>query len=79
MTSPPHGGGLTLNISMNDNSLDLELALSVAPQFRVNTPEAQATVKTIKDAVSHWQDIALKLKIPRREIETMTPAITNLT
>ncbi|MEI8245485.1 MAG: HipA domain-containing protein [Lentisphaerota bacterium] len=73
----PHGGGLTLNISMNDNSLDFELALSVAPQFRVNTTEAQATVKTIKDAVSRWQDIALKLKIPRREIETMAPAITS--
>ena len=71
----PHSGGLTLNISMNDNSLDFELALSVAPQFRVNTTEAQATVKTIKDAVSHWQDIALNLKIPRREIETMAPAI----
>ncbi|MCX6983388.1 MAG: HipA domain-containing protein [Lentisphaerae bacterium] len=70
----PHGIGLALNISMDDNSLDFELALSVAAQFRVKIPQAQDTVKKIKRVVSHWKDTALKLKIPRREIESMTPA-----
>jgi len=47
------------------------LALSVAAQFRVNIPQAQNTVKKV---VNHWQETASKLKIPRREIESMTPA-----
>ena len=70
----PHGTGLTLNISMEDNSLDFELALSVAPQFRVKISQAQEIVRTVKRAVSYWQETALKLKIPRREIENMTQA-----
>lgn len=70
----PHGVGLALNISMDDNSQDFELALSVAAQFRVKIPQAQDTVEKIKRVVSHWKDTALVLKIPRREIESMTPA-----
>ncbi|MEI6424961.1 MAG: HipA domain-containing protein [Lentisphaerota bacterium] len=70
----PHGTGLTLNISMEDNSLDFELALSVAPQFRVKISQAQEIIRTVKRAVSYWQETALKLKIPRREIENMTQA-----
>ncbi len=70
----PHGSGLSLNISTDDNSLDFELALSVAPQFRVDMQQAQEIVTKIKDVVSHWYEIAPKLKITRTEIESMTPA-----
>jgi len=70
----PHGSGLSLNISTDDNSMDFELALSVAPQFRVNISQAQETVMTIRRVVSHWHEIAQKLKISRTEIESMTPA-----
>jgi serine/threonine-protein kinase HipA len=70
----PHSNGLTLNISMEDNSLDFELALSIAPQFRVNIEQAETTVKTIKNAVASWRETAQKLKISRLEIENMAPA-----
>lgn len=36
----PDGTGLTLNISEDDNSLDLKLALSVASYFRLRPAEA---------------------------------------
>ena len=45
----PNGGGLSLNISMDDNSLDFELALSVAAQFHVKISHAQDTVKKLKE------------------------------
>jgi serine/threonine-protein kinase HipA len=70
----PHGSGLALNISAEDNSLDFKLALSVAPQFRVNISQAEEAVMKIKRIVSHWHEIALKLKIQRTEIESMAPA-----
>src|SRR4249919_1840838 len=36
-----YGRGLSLNISEKDNSLDLDLALSVAPYFRVTKQKAK--------------------------------------
>lgn len=70
----PHGSGMSLNISLDDNSPDFNLALSVAPMFRVKIPQAQKIINDIKRIVSQWRDIALKLKIPRSEIENMAPA-----
>ena len=70
----PHGYGLSLNISMDDNSLDFELALSIAPQFRLTLLEAKKQIDSIKNITSHWHEIALKFKVHRREIERMTVA-----
>jgi len=70
----PDGSGLALNISMDDNSLDFALALSIAPQFRVKLPQAREIIDQVKTSVSHWQEIAAQLKIPRSEIENMAPA-----
>ena len=74
----PGGHGLALNISTSDNSLNIDLALSVAPQFRVKMPQAKETVTKIGRIVSHWREIALKLKIHRAEIENMTPAFRGI-
>ena len=70
----PRGNGLALNISMDDNSLDFELALSVAPLFRVKTPSAHESVRAATRIVGQWRDTAFKLKIPRGEIDGMAPA-----
>jgi len=70
----PSGGGLSLNISENDNALDFDLALSIAPQFRLNTAQARDRVATIRETVSHWRELALKQKLPRMEIDTMASA-----
>ena len=73
----PRGSGLSLNISMDDNSLDFNLVLSVAEQFRLNMSQAKDQLTNIKDIVSHWREIALKLKISRIEIEDMALAFCN--
>jgi len=54
MNANPQGNGLTLNISENDNSLDPELALSVAKYFRLKPLEANAIFDRVKGAVSKW-------------------------
>lgn len=72
----PHGNGLRLNISENDNSLDVELALSVAPLFRLNYKEAKEMANKISGAVSSWQKLAIDLKIPRLEQELMKAAFS---
>ncbi len=69
-----NGNGLALNISMEDNSLDYDLALSIAPQFRLSIQQAAGRLNRIKTVVSSWEDRALKLNIPRREIRNMSPA-----
>ncbi|MCK4981320.1 MAG: type II toxin-antitoxin system HipA family toxin [Victivallaceae bacterium] len=70
----PRGSSLSLNISMDDNSLDFELALSVAEQFRLNISQAKEQLNDIKYIVNHWREIASKFKISRHEIENMTLA-----
>jgi serine/threonine-protein kinase HipA len=63
------GTGLKLNISENDNALDLELALAVAPFFRLNQSQAKHITEEIKAVVSTWQIVANKYKIGRNEQE----------
>lgn len=68
------GTGLKLNISENDNALDLDLALEVAPFFRVNQPQAKRITTEIKAVVSTWQTVANKYKIGRNEQEMINRA-----
>jgi serine/threonine-protein kinase HipA len=74
MNANPQGNGLTLNISESDNSLDPELALSVAVHFRLKPAEAKAILEQVKNGVSQWPQIAMKYKLSRREQENMAPA-----
>jgi serine/threonine-protein kinase HipA len=70
----PKGTGLKLNISLHDNSLDLGLALEVAPFFRLPTTEAQATIKEVVKAVSKWRQVSSKYNVSRQEQERMSGA-----
>lgn len=71
------GKGLTLNISETDNSLDFDLALSVAKYFRVNTKRAGEILKEVKKSVTGWRKIATAYKIPRDEQELMESAFAD--
>ena len=73
----PRGSGLSLNVSMDDNSLDFELALSVATQFRLNPEQAKEYLANIKNVVSNWREIAFRFKISAVEIENMTLAFSS--
>ena len=63
------GTGLKLNISENDNSLDLGLALEVSPYFRIKKERAPQIIQEVKSAVSNWKGIAKDLGISNQEIE----------
>jgi serine/threonine-protein kinase HipA len=70
----PDAHGLKLNVNAVDNALDMNLALSVAPEFRISPKEAKAAVKQITSTVKRWRKIANGLKIARAEQERMAPA-----
>jgi len=74
INSVPTGTGLTLNISDNDNSLNLELALEVADYFRVETKRATEIIESIRNVVNSWRSIASKYGLSRREQEIISPA-----
>ncbi len=70
------GKGLTLNISETDNSLDFDLALSVAKYFRVTSKRANEILQQVKKSVAGWRKIAVKYKIPRDEQELIESAFS---
>jgi serine/threonine-protein kinase HipA len=63
------GTGLKLNISDEDNSLDLNLAMDVSEFFRLTEKRANEIIDEVLNAVGHWQDIANKYGISRVEQE----------
>lgn len=71
MNAIENGSGLTLNIDENDNSLSIELALEVAPYFRLNPNKAQEIVDHILKVISNWRELAKKIGVSRSEMERM--------
>ena len=68
------GTGLSLNISENDNALDLNLALSVAPYFRLDEKKVNTIIEQIKNSVSNWRSVATDIGISRQEQDIMKSA-----
>lgn len=69
-----YGKGLSLNISDNDNSLDIDLALDVARHFRLDDTKAADIVAQVKNVVNSWRSLAIKYKIPKAEQDRMSAA-----
>ena len=68
------GVGLKLNISEDDNALDLDLALSVAPYFRIKKEESEIIINEIQVVVSQWKKYANTYGISRLEQENKADA-----
>ncbi len=68
------GTGLKLNISDDDNALDLDLAMEVHEYFRLDGKRTSDIIKTVKSSVRKWSDIANKYGISRAEQELKAPA-----
>jgi len=66
--------GLALNIDMDNNGRDIELAISVGPLFRLNDKEMRDIVEEVETSVAQWRDVAKEIGIPRGEQALMTPA-----
>ncbi len=63
------GTGLKLNISEDDNALDLNLAIEVCPYFRLKKERAVQIIAEVKDAVQNWRTVATKYGISNAEQE----------
>lgn len=68
------GGGLSLNISKDDNRQDLGLVLSVAHYFRLSDDRANEIVQEVLSVIKRWPELAKKLSIPSREVGLMKSA-----
>ncbi|MCH7657887.1 MAG: HipA domain-containing protein [Bacteroidetes bacterium] len=70
------GSGLSLNITEDDNSLDLKLALEIAEYFRLNNKRANEIIKQIKESIQHWREISIEYGIPKTEQDLMSRAFS---
>jgi serine/threonine-protein kinase HipA len=68
------GGGLSLNISRDDNSASLDLARSVAPTFRIGEERREEIIAEVTGAVRHWHERAKQLNLPASEVSIMKRA-----
>ncbi len=73
-----YGRGLTLNISEEDNSLDFDLALSVAKYFRLKIEKADEIIEQVRKATSSWRALSKKYNIPTSEQDLMAQAFEHI-
>ena len=74
LNATPFGTGLSLNITENDNSLSLDLALEVKSHFRLSAAEANKIMSEVRSSVNCWREAARRLGISRGEQELMSPS-----
>jgi len=72
----PHGYGLSLNISENDNRLDTNIALKSARYFRVDQNEGMSIITNIKAIISNWPKTADKYGLSEYEKRSMKTAFS---
>lgn len=70
------GTGLSLNISEDDNSLDLDLAMEVHQYFRLSENDANQIIQEVRGAVKEWRNLTVKYNISRTEQELMASAFS---
>lgn len=66
--------GLALNIDMDNNALDFDVAKSVGEFFRLDEKNMDHIIAEVMDSVSQWEKIANKIGISRNERENMRGA-----
>ena len=66
--------GLSLNIDLELNALDFDLARSVGEYFNLNNEEMDATIEEVHEAVSKWKNLATKMGIPSAQRRLMEAA-----
>lgn len=66
--------GLALNINMDDNSLDFEVAKSIGEYFRLTKSEMDQIIPEVSNSVKKWKEIAIEIGISRAEQDLMSSA-----
>ncbi len=64
-----NGTGLILNISLDDNRLDLSIPLKLHAEFRLGKSQAKEIINATVKTVSSWEKRARGLGIPGSEIK----------
>lgn len=70
------GTGLKLNISEDDNALDLNLAIEVCSYFRLKEDRAVEIIEEVKSSVRNWRNVASKYGISNAEQELKSMAFS---
>ncbi|RLD55331.1 MAG: type II toxin-antitoxin system HipA family toxin [Bacteroidetes bacterium] len=66
--------GLALNIDIENNALDFDLARNVGDYFQLNNEQMDKIIWQVTTTVSQWQKLARQIGISRSEIEIMEGA-----
>ena len=66
--------GLALNIDMDNNALDYELAKSVGPFFRLENKQMDRIIDEVTASVKNWRNMAKNIGISNSEQELMAKA-----
>lgn len=66
--------GLALNIDMDNNALDFDLAKSVGDFFMLNTDKMEEILEQVKSVIKNWRSFANAIGIPRQEQDRMESA-----
>jgi serine/threonine-protein kinase HipA len=75
LNSNEDGTGLSLNISLDDNSLNLEVALDVIDFFRLTKTSAIKIIEDVRTSVSRWRGLANRHQLSKTEQELMSKAL----
>jgi len=71
-------GGLSLNIDMDNNALDFELAKSVGEYFRLDDAQMETILDEVMISVGNWKTVADKIGILKKEQEIMGQAFNTV-
>ncbi|HUH46532.1 MAG TPA: HipA domain-containing protein [Arenibacter sp.] len=66
--------GLALNIDMDMNALDLDIAKSIGDFFRLDEKQMDTIISEVLDSINQWENIADKIGISRSERDIMQAA-----
>ena len=68
------GNGLTLNISKEDNTQSLDLAMSIIPYFRIKEERAKEIISEISSVIKKWTQLAKNMGFSARETDLLQNA-----
>ncbi len=66
--------GLALNIDMENNALDYDLAKSVGEFFRLDNDQMNKIIEEVISVVKTWREVATNIGISNKEQELMSGA-----
>ena len=73
----PYGESLSLNVSLDDARMDIDLAVEVAPFFGIRQDDAWKIARSILDSVKRsWRYLAEQCGITRASQNAMAPAFS---